>query len=134
MVCFSNILAYFARNAESLITQGSSRKSCSLAGGFVPTRSHRGGRARRVSVFGRDRVLAFVSSGVMIGIKSIDVHIGHESSVGVYLAKRSRKYRIESAAMVSVMFVLLTVGGAPVGLVLVFAATRSEMALPSVFV
>ena len=35
--------------------------------------------------------------------------------------------------MVSVMFVLLTVGGAPVGLVLVFAATRSEMALRSVF-
>ena len=37
-VCFSNISAYFARNAE--ITQESSRKSCSLAGGFVPTRSH----------------------------------------------------------------------------------------------
>ena len=31
--------------------------------------------------------------------------------------------------MVSVMFVLLTIGGAPVGLVLVFAATRKEMAL-----
>ena len=69
----------------------------------------------------------------MISIKSIDVYIGHESSVGVYLAKRSRIYRIESAAIVSVMFVLLTVGGAPVGLVLVFAATRSEMALRSVF-
>ena len=40
VVCFSNISAYFARNAESFITQGSSRKSCSLAGGFVPTRSH----------------------------------------------------------------------------------------------
>ena len=70
----------------------------------------------------------------MIGINSIDVHIGHESSVGVYLAKRSRLYRIESAAMVSVMFVLLTVGGAVVGLVLVFAVTRSEMALRSVYV
>ena len=70
----------------------------------------------------------------MISINSIDVHIGHESSVGVYLAKRSRIYRIESAAMVSVMFVLLTIGGAPVGLVLVFAATRSEVALRSVFV
>ena len=93
MVLFSNISAYFARNADSLITQGSSRKSCSLAGGFVPTRSHRAG----VSVFGRDRVLVFVSSGVMISIKSIDVHIGHESSVGVYLAKRSQIYRIESA-------------------------------------
>ena len=68
----------------------------------------------------------------MISIKSIDVHIGHDSSVGVCLAKRSRIYRIESAAMVSVMFVLLTIGGAPVGLVLVFAATRSEMALRSV--
>ena len=65
----------------------------------------------------------------MISIKSIDRHIGHESSVGVYLAKRSRIYRIESAAMVSVMFVLLTVGGAPVVLVLVFAAMRKEMAL-----
>ena len=92
MVCFSNISAYFARNAASLITQGSLRKSCSLAGGFVPTRSHRGGRARRYLVV--IRVLAFVSSGVMISIKSIDVHIGHESSVGVYLAKILRIYRI----------------------------------------
>ena len=70
----------------------------------------------------------------MISIKSIGLHIGHESSVGVYLAKRSRIYRIELAAMVSVMFVLLTVGDASVGLVLVFAATRKEMALWSVFV
>ena len=38
-VRFSNISAYFARNADSLITQGSSRKSCRLAGGFVATRS-----------------------------------------------------------------------------------------------
>ena len=93
MVCFSNISAYFARNAESLITQVSSRKSCSLAGGFVPTRSH--GGARALSVFGLDRVLAFGSSGVMISIKSIDEHIGHEGSVGVCLAKRSQIYRIE---------------------------------------
>ena len=50
----------------------------------------------------------------MISIKSIDVHIGHEGSVGVCFAKRSRIYRIESA-MVSVMFVLLTIGGASVG-------------------
>ena len=63
-VCFSNISAYFARNAESLTTQGSLRKSCRLAGGFVPTRSHRGGGARRYLVV--IRVLAFVSSGVMI--------------------------------------------------------------------
>ena len=46
----------------------------------------------------------------MIRIKSIDRHIGHESSVGVCIAKRSRIYSIESAAMVSVMFVLLTMG------------------------
>ena len=71
---------------SALITQESLRKSCSLAGGFVPTRSHRGGRARRYLVV--IRVLAFVSSGVMISIKSIGLHIGHESSVGVYLAKR----------------------------------------------
>ena len=51
----------------------------------------------------------------MISIKSIDVHIGHEGSVGVCFAKRSRIYPIESAAMVSVMFVLLTIGGASVG-------------------
>ena len=54
VVCFSNISAYFARNGESLITQESSRKSCSLAGGFVPTCSHRDGRAGS-SVFGRDK-------------------------------------------------------------------------------
>ena len=36
--------------------------------------------------------------------------------------------------MVRVMFVLLTIGDASVGLVLVFAATRKEMALRSVFV
>ena len=30
---------------------------------------------------GRDSVLVFGFSGVMISIKSIDVHIGHESSV-----------------------------------------------------
>ena len=39
----------------------------------------------------------FVSSGVMISIKSIDRHIGHESSVGVCIAKRLQIYRIESA-------------------------------------
>ena len=74
---------------SALITQGSLRKSCSLAGGFVPTRSH---RARRYLVV--IRVLAFVSSGVMISIKSIGRHIGHDSSVGVCIGKRSRKYRI----------------------------------------
>ena len=94
-VSFSNISAYFARNAEceSLITQESSRKSCSCrrfrSNPFPPRRP--GG-----SVFSRDRVLAFVSSGVMISINSIDVHIGHESSVGVHFAKRLRIYRIEN--------------------------------------
>ena len=86
VVWFSNISAYFA------ITQESSRKSCRRfrSNPFPPRRPG-------ASMFGRDRVLAFVSSGVMISIKSIDVHIGHESSVGVCLAKRSRIYRIESA-------------------------------------
>ena len=54
-------------------------------------------RRTGASVFDRDRVLAFVSSGVMINIKSIGRHIGHDSSVGVCIAKRSRIYRIESA-------------------------------------
>ena len=76
---------------------------------------------------GRDRVLVFVSSGVMKCTKSIDRHIGQESSVGVCFAKRSRICRIGKTPWLA--FVLLTVGGAPVGLVLVFAATRSEMAL-----
>ena len=58
----------------------------------VPTEAASG-----LSVFGRDRVLASVSSGVMLTLNSIDVHIGHEGSVGVCFAKRSRIYRIESA-------------------------------------
>ena len=96
MVCFSNISAYFARNAESLSTQESSRKSCSLAGGFVPTRSHRG-----ASVLVVIRVLVFGSSGVMKSIKLIDRDIGHESSVGVYLAKRSRMNRIGNTPLLA---------------------------------
>ena len=43
---------------------------------------------------GRDRVLVFGLSGVMIQINVIDVHIGHESSVGVCFAKRLRIYQI----------------------------------------
>ena len=71
----------------------------------------------------------------MISIKSIDRHIGHERSEGVCFAT-DYEYIASNRqhAMVSVMFVLLTIGGAPVGLVLVFAATRKEMALWSVFV
>ena len=43
---------------------------------------------------GRDTVLVFGFSGVMISIKSIDRHIGHESSVGVCIAKTLRIYCI----------------------------------------
>ena len=93
VVSFSNIWAYFAGIAETLITQESSRKSCSLAGGFVPTRSHRGGQAPCLAI-GLDRVLVFGLSGVMISIKSIYVHMGHESSVGVCFVNRLRIYRI----------------------------------------
>ena len=53
-----------------------------------------------------------------------------------FISRRDHEY-IESNrqyAIVRVMFVLLTIGGASVGLVLVFAATRKEMALRSVFV
>ena len=72
-VMFVRLVLVFAATPKEMALL-SSRKSCSLAGGFVSTRSHRGGR-----------VLVFVSSGIMISMKSIDVHIGHESSVGVYL-------------------------------------------------
>ena len=39
----------------------------------------------------------FGLSGVMINIKCIDVHIGHESSVGVCFAKISRIYSFVSS-------------------------------------
>ena len=71
----------------------------------------------------------------MISIKSIDVHIGHESSVGVCLAKRLRIYRIKSAIRHGQRHVCPVNGRWRVGrLVLVFAATRKEMALRSVSV
>ena len=60
----------------------------------------------------------------MISIKSIDRHIGHESSVGVCFAKRLRIYCIGKGAMVTDMFARSRVDGGSVGLVLVFAATR----------
>ena len=62
----------------------------------------------------------------MISIKLIARHIGHDSSVGVCFAKNISNWQ---DAIVSVMFARSTVGGAPVGLVLVFAATRRQMAL-----
>ena len=73
----------------------------------------------------------FGLSDVMISIKSIDVHIGHESSVGVCFAKRSRIYRIGNHHF-DIFFPRFPRGGGSVGLVLVFAATRREMALRSV--
>ena len=58
-----------------------------VAGALVPTRSTE--PAGRVGI-GPDRVLVLGLSGVMISIKYIDMHICHESSVGVCFAKRSR--------------------------------------------
>ena len=85
VVSFSNILAYFASIAETLITHESSRKSCSCwRFRFNPFPPRRPG----ASVFGRDRVLVFGFSGVMISIKSIDLHIGHGRSERVCIAKR----------------------------------------------
>ena len=59
------------------------------ASDFVSTRSLRGGEwAVGIS---QDRVSVFLSSGVMISIKSIDRDIGHESSVG-FFSRRDYKY------------------------------------------
>ena len=48
---------------------------------------------RRVGI-GLNRILVFGLSGVMISIKSIDLHIGHGRSVRVCITKRLRIYRI----------------------------------------
>ena len=91
VVSFPNISAYFASIAETLITQVSLRKSCSCRRFcFNPFPPRRPG----ASVFGRDRVLVFGFSGVMISIKSIDLHIGHGRSERVCIAKTLRIYRI----------------------------------------
>ena len=91
VVCFSNISAYFARNAESLITQESLRKSCSCRRfRFNPFPPRRLGRRYFVVI----RVLVFGLSGVMISIKSIDLHIGHGRSTRVCIGKTLRIYRI----------------------------------------
>ena len=71
----------------------------------------------------------FGFSGLMISIKLIDVHIGHDGNV---FRENSKNISHRQYAMVSLMFLRSTVGGGSVGLVLVFAATRSEMALRSV--
>ena len=68
----------------------------------------------------------------MISIKSIDRDIGHESSVGVCFREEIMNISHRQDTMVSVMFVRFMIGRGPVGLVLVFAATRREMALRSV--
>ena len=73
----------------------------------------------------------FGLSGVIISIKSMDVYFGHESSVGVCFAKRSRIYRIGNHHF-DIFFPLFPQGGGSIGLVLVFAATRMEMVLRSV--
>ena len=52
--------------------------------------------------------------------------------IAVYFGRKFGGLFREEIAMVSVMFVHLTIGGAPVGLVLVFAPTRRQMALRSV--
>ena len=82
---------------------------------------------------GSDRVLAFSFSGVMISIKLIDVHIiGHGRSVGVCVAKRVQIYRIGAIREGSFLSLpRYAAGRLPFVLVLVFAATRGEMALRS---
>ena len=63
-----------------------------VAGGFLSPRSYRGGAS--CLGIGLDRVLVFGLSGVMISIKSIDLHIGHGRSAQVFIAKRLRIYHI----------------------------------------
>ena len=82
VVCFSNISAYFAQREVIKVLRSGARvkvKVKVVAGSFTFA------RMRRVGV-GRHRVLVFGLSGVMISIKSIDLHIGHGRSV--YIAKR----------------------------------------------
>ena len=72
---------------------------------------------------GNDRLVVCLSEYLPLRIV---YRISSMSTIGKYI-ELNRQY-----AMVSVMFVLLTIGGAPVSLVLVFAATRKEMSLRSV--
>ena len=83
------------RKAHDMITKRSPRKrKVKVAVALVRTRSH-----ILVLVFAATRKegaqgprMLFSLRGVMISMKSIDVHIGHKSSVGVCFAKRSRIY------------------------------------------
>ena len=113
-----------------MFTLRSSHKSKVVAGGFNSTRSYRCG----VSCLGigLDRVLVFGLSSVMISIKSIDVHIGHESSVGVCFSRRDHEYIELAIAILTSFSPRFPRGGGSIGLVLVFAAMRREMALRSV--
>ena len=49
-----------------------------------------------------------------------------------YLNCENGEFKTDFSTFIFSCFVLLTIGGTPVGLVLVFAATRSQMALRSV--
>ena len=78
--------------------------------GFVSPRSHRG-----VGI-GRDIVLVCGFSVVMKSIKLINMHIGHESSVRVCFAKRSRIYRIVCGFSQSFIFVRYPLDGGSVAI------------------
>ena len=88
VVCFSNISAYFAlREVMKVCLRWSPHvKVKVVAGCFCFTRFP---PRSRVGI-GRDSFSGF--SGVMISIKSIDMHIRHESSVGVCFAKTLQIY------------------------------------------
>ena len=110
-----------------MFTNRASRKSCRPPLQPVPTEA-----AGHIGI-GCNRVLVFGLSDVMMSIKSIDVHIGHESSVGVCSSKITRiaLHRIASGYR-CVVFASSTLGGGSVAissLVLVFATTHKEMAL-----
>ena len=81
------VQGFVSRRAGIFLVKG---KSCSRRRQFRFTPFP---RMWRVGI-GRDRVLVFGFSGVMISMKSIDLHIGHGRSVRVYFAKRLRIYRI----------------------------------------
>ena len=77
----------------------------------------------------------FVLRGVLIIIKLIDAHIGHSSSVGVRFCEEITNISHRPCFSRRLIFVRSSLDGGLVTivfLVLVFAATRSEMALRSV--
>ena len=77
----------------------------------------------------------FVLRGVLISIKLIDAHIGHSSSVGVCFCEEITNIYNWPWFSRRFVFVRSSLDGGSIAitfLVLVFAATRSEMALQSV--